>query len=88
MRDQEVLPEGGILADTALVGLIIHVRQLVIQQDFLVLTDIVTELTLEPARTKPPVTPAEAEWDTGSAQACQAPTCGWQWPGCASAGAS
>lgn len=87
VRDQEVLPEGGILADAALVGLVIHVRQLVVQQDLLVLADIVTEFTLEPARTKPPVTLAEGEKDTGSAQAW-APTCGWQWPGCVSAGAS
>lgn len=88
VRDQEVLPEGGILADAALVGLVVHVRQLVVQQDLLVLADIVTELTLEPARTKPPVTPAEGEQDIGSARARWAPTCGWRWPGCASAGAS
>lgn len=58
VRHQEVLPEGGVLAEAALVGLVVHVRQLVIQQDLFVLADIVTELTLEPASTKPPVTQA------------------------------
>lgn len=55
VRDQEVLPEGGVLAEAAFVGLVVHVRQLVVQQHFFVLTDVVTELTLEPARTAPSV---------------------------------
>jgi len=58
VRDQEVLPERGVLAEAALVGLVVHVRQLVVQQDLFVLADIVTELTLEPARTTVPVTRA------------------------------
>lgn len=60
VRDQEILPEGGVLAEAALVGLVVHVRQLVVQQDLFVLADVVTELTLEPARTMPPVT--QAAW--------------------------
>lgn len=82
VRDQEVLPEGGVLAEAALVGLVVHVRQLVVQQDFFVLTDVVTELTLEPARTAPSVpraagTPRPPREGEPGALALPGPAAGW-----------
>lgn len=49
MRQQEVLTEGAIGTKAAFEGLVAHVGQLVVQQCLLVLTNKLTELTLESA---------------------------------------
>lgn len=49
MRQQEVLTEGAIGTKAAFEGLVAHMGQLVVQQSLLVLTNKLTELTLESA---------------------------------------
>lgn len=84
---QEVLPEGAVGTKATSEGLVTDVGELVVQQRLLVLTDKLTELTLEPGGSK---------WEGSSAMGqalhhqgpLQGHTCGWQQPGCVSAGAS
>lgn len=48
MRQQEIFTEGAVGTEAAFEGLVTNVGQLVVQQCLLVLTNKLTELTLEP----------------------------------------
>lgn len=48
MRQQEIFTEGAVGTEAAFEGLVANVGQLVVQQCLLVLTNKLTELTLEP----------------------------------------
>lgn len=50
MGQEKVLPNGGVGAKAAAVRLVVDVQELVVQEQLLVLTDVVTELTFEAAK--------------------------------------
>lgn len=48
MGDQELLFRSGVLAVVTLEGPVVGVGQLMVEEQFLVVTSVITELTLEP----------------------------------------